>query len=251
MQQSKVDFLSPRQQQRYTISFMEDIGMTKRLALFDLDNTLLAGDSDHAWGEFLIARKLVSPEQHAAANDEFYRQYQDGSLDIHDYVRFTMAPVLNFSQSKLAEMHQEFIQEYVSPMVLPAAVKLVNTHLNAGDYCIIITATNAFVTAPIAEMFGVDKLIATDLAIAQERYTGEILGTPCFQAGKVDKLNQWLDSSSEAKNVGLTLSNSVFYSDSFNDLPLLELAGEAVVVDPDDKLRLEAEKREWKCLSLR
>lgn len=224
--------------------------MTTRLALFDLDNTLLAGDSDHAWGEYLIERKLVSAEQHAAANDQFYRQYQNGSLNIRDYVQFTMAPVLKFSQLELARMHQEFIQRYVSPMVLPAAVKLVNTHLNAGDYCIIITATNAFVTRPIAAMFGVDKLIATDLAMTDGHYTGEILGTPCFQAGKVDKLNQWL-LTSEAKNQGLTLENSVFYSDSINDLPLLNLTGEAVAVDPDDNLRLEAEKRKWKCLSLR
>lgn len=230
--------------------FLENSGMAKRLALFDLDNTLLAGDSDHAWGEFLIGRGLVSAQAHAAANDAFYRQYQEGCLNIHDYVRFTLAPILHFSENELSQMHREFTQEYILPMVLPAAVELVNTHLSEGDYCIIITATNSFVTSPIAEMFAVDKLIATDLETKNGHYTGEILGTPCYQDGKVAKLNQWLNSPA-TDSKGLTLENSIFYSDSINDLPLLQLAADAVVVDPDEKLEIEAGNRKWKSLSLR
>ncbi|MFK7863527.1 MAG: HAD family hydrolase [Pseudohongiellaceae bacterium] len=222
--------------------------MTQRLALFDLDNTLLNGDSDHAWGEFLIERGLVSAKSHAAANDAFYRQYEEGTLNIHDYVRFTLAPVLKFSQVELVQMHQEFTEKFVLPMVLPAAVELVNRHLSEGDYCVIITATNSFVTSPIAQMFGVDKLIATELELIDGHYTGEISGIPCFQEGKVQRMSQWLNAMASTE---FSLENSIFYSDSINDLPLLKLAGQAIAVDPDKKLKLEADKREWKCLSLR
>lgn len=224
--------------------------MTTRLALFDLDNTLLAGDSDHAWGEYLINKGLVSADEHAAKNDQFYRQYQERTLDIHEYVEFTLAPVLHFSQDELAQMHQEFVQTFISPIVLPKAVELVNRHLVSGDYCVIITATNSFITGPIAQMFGVDKLLATDLVSRGDHFTGEILGTPCYQSGKVDRLNEWLNSDQEiTAEVGL--EDSIFYSDSINDLPLLKQVKEAVVVDGDEGLLNEAKGRNWKCVSLR
>ena len=224
--------------------------MTTRLALFDLDNTLLCGDSDHAWGEYLIDRGLVSAIEHGKRNDEFYRQYQDRTLDIHEYVRFTLAPVMHLSQPELASMHREFTQKFIRPLILPKAVALVNQHLAAGDYCVIITATNSFITKPIAQMFGVDKLIATDLVVQSDRFTGEILGTPCFQSGKVDKLVQWLNSE-VAISAELQLQESIFYSDSINDFPLLQQVKEAVVVDGDEMLIDEANRRNWSCVSLR
>lgn len=224
--------------------------MTTRLALFDLDNTLLRGDSDHAWGEYLIEKGLVSAIEHGERNDEFYKEYQEGTLNIHEYVKFTLAPVMHLAQSELATMHQEFIQRFIAPLILPKATKLVNYHLAANDYCLIITATNSFITGPIAQMFGVDKLIATDLVLKNDHFTGEILGTPCFQSGKVNKLDQWLNSEI-AVSGNLRLENSIFYSDSINDLPLLERVKEAVVVDGDEKLLNEANRREWKCVSLR
>lgn len=224
--------------------------MTTRLALFDLDNTLLCGDSDHAWGEYLIESGLVSAIEHGKRNDEFYRQYQERTLDIHEYVKFTLAPVMHLCQSELASMHQEFIQKFVRPLLLPKAVELVNYHLAADDFCVIITATNSFITTPIAQMFGVDKLISTDLVIQNDHFTGEILGTPCFQSGKVTKLDQWLDSETALSNE-LRLDDSIFYSDSINDLPLLQRVKEAVVVDGDEMLLDEANKRNWKCVSLR
>lgn len=224
--------------------------MTTRLALFDLDNTLLCGDSDHAWGEYLIERGLVSAIEHSKRNDEFYRQYQDRTLDIHAYVKFTLAPVMHLSQSELALMHQEFTQKFIRPLLLPKAVELVNHHLAADDFCVIITATNSFITTPIAQMFGVDKLIATDLVVQNDHFTGEILGTPCFQSGKVNKLDQWLDSKTAISNE-LRLEDSIFYSDSINDLPLLQRVKEAVVVDGDEVLVGEANRRNWKCVSLR
>lgn len=224
--------------------------MTTCLALFDLDNTLLGGDSDHAWGEYLIEKGLVSAIEHAKRNDEFYRQYQESILDIHEYVKFTLAPVMHLRQSELTVMHQEFVQKFIKQLILPKAVQLVNSHLAAGDYCLIITATNSFITTPIAQMFGVDKLLATDLVMQNDHFTGEILGTPCFQSGKVNKLDQWLNSEIAISNE-LRLEDSVFYSDSINDLPLLQRVKEAVVVDGDEKLLSEANRRNWKCVSLR
>ena len=220
--------------------------MARRLALFDLDNTLLAGDSDHAWGEFLIRKQLVEESPHRARNDEFYRDYLDGELDIHAYVKFTLSPILRFSQEQLDLLHSEFMREAVRPMILAKGMELMERHRSAGDYCVIITATNAFITAPIAAEFRVDQLLATELELVEARYTGNILGTPCYRAGKVEKLEQWL-----AENKSLQLNNSIFYSDSINDLPLLEKVSEAVAVDPDERLAIEAHNRGWQSLSLR
>lgn len=220
--------------------------MNRRLALFDLDNTLLAGDSDHAWGEFLISRKLVDEAAHREANDRFYEDYLAGALDIHAWLAFTLGPVRKFARRQRDELLAEFVSEYAKPMVLENGLELVREHRRNGDFCMILTATNDLITRPIAELFEVDALLATEAEIVDDAITGRIRGTPCFQEGKVKKLRDWL-----AHNSGFDIENSVFYSDSINDLPLLELAGEAVAVDPDEKLERIARERSWKILSLR
>ena len=220
---------------------------TRKLALFDLDNTLLGGDSDHAWGEFLISRDMVDAEHHRARNDFFYEQYKRGELDIHGYVAFKIEPIRQLSAEELQNLHAQFLRDEVAPMMLDKAQDLVKKHKDAGDYCVIITATNEFITKPIAALFEVDQLLPTELEIVGDRYTGKISGIPCYQAGKVEKLNQWLAGSVN----DLSLSNSIFYSDSMNDLPLLQAAAVPVAVDPDAKLRDFAEKSDWKIISLR
>jgi len=224
--------------------------MSRRLALFDLDNTLLEGDSDHAWGEFLISRNLVDANAHRAENDSYYRQYQEGKLDIHVYVKFTMAPILQLSSAKRKALHEVFMRETVAPMVLDKALALVKQHRDAGDYCLIITATNAFITSPIAAIFGVDQLIATELEIKDDCLTGNIAGTPCYQAGKVAKLEQWLLAQRQPQEQ-LSLANSIFYTDSVNDLQLLKRVKVPVAVDPDDQLRSTALEKRWDIISLR
>jgi HAD superfamily hydrolase (TIGR01490 family) len=219
-----------------------------RLAIFDLDNTLLGGDSDHAWGEFLIHAGLVDAQQHRQRNDAFYQQYKQGVLDMNEYFEFAIAPVVGFTQSRLASLHAEFMRLFVEPMMLPKAQALVDSHKADGDLSIIITATNRFVTAPIAQRLGVHALLATDMEIEGGVFTGKIDGIPCFQAGKITKLQAWLQHQ---ENAALSMDNSVFYSDSFNDIPLLEVAGDAVAVDPDDTLRAHASARGWPIISLR
>ncbi len=220
--------------------------MARRLALFDLDNTLLAGDSDHAWGEFLIHKQLVDETAHRARNDEFYKNYQNGELDIHAYVKFTLSPILDFNSQQRHALQTEFMENAVLPMILRQGLDLVKHHKDAGDYCVMITATNAFITAPIAERFEVDQLLATDLELDGDGFSGNIAGIPCFRDGKVAKLERWLGTNSE-----LQLSHSIFYSDSINDLSLLERVTEAVAVDPDAQLLSEARERGWRTLSLR
>jgi HAD superfamily hydrolase (TIGR01490 family) len=229
---------------------MQEVRMSRRLALFDLDNTLLEGDSDHAWGEFLISRNLVDANAHRAENDSYYRQYQEGKLDIHGYVKFTMAPILQLSSAKRKALHEVFMRETVAPMVLDKALALVKQHRDAGDYCLIITATNAFITSPIAAIFGVDQLIATELEIKDDCLTGNIAGTPCYQAGKVAKLEQWLLAQRQPQEQ-LSLANSIFYTDSVNDLQLLKQVKVPVAVDPDDQLRSTALEKRWDIISLR
>ena len=220
--------------------------MSRRLALFDLDNTLLAGDSDHAWGEFLISRKLVDEKTHRETNNGFYADYLAGTLDIHAWMAFTLAPARQFDQRQRDALLAEYVEQYARPMVLEGALELLREHRRAGDFRMILTATNDLITRPIAKLLEVDALLATEAEIVDDTLTGRIRGTPCFQEGKVKKLRGWL-----AQNSGFDIANSVFYSDSINDLPLLEFAAEAVAVDPDDKLRHIARERDWKILSLR
>lgn len=225
--------------------------MARRLALFDLDNTLLAGDSDHAWGEFLIAKGLVDAEAHQQRNDAFYETYKANQLDIHAYVEFTLGPVTAMSAAEQCQLREEYFAACIEAMMTPASLELVANHQRAGDFCVIITATNSFLTSPIAAAYEVDLLIATDIEFEDGRATGRIVGTPCYQEGKVQRLQQWLEHSASAQQDGMNLKHSIFYSDSSNDLPLLEQAGEAVVVDGDQRLLQVAGERNWKTMSLR
>ena len=215
------------------------------LAIFDLDNTLLNGDSDHAWGEFLVSKGIVDAVTYKSANDGFYEDYKRGELDIFAYLEFALEPLTRFSMAELQTLHREFMDEVVTPMMLPKAKELISQHRRRGDYLMIITATNAFVTAPIADELGVDEILATNPEIVNNRYTGKVSGTPCYQHGKVARLDSWLEERKE------TLEDSYFYSDSINDLPLLERVTHPVAVDPCDRLKKIAKDRSWPVISLR
>lgn len=216
-----------------------------RLAIFDLDNTLLKGDSDHAWGEFLCNQGLVDREAYREANDRFYQHYQQGTLDIEEFLGFALHPLTRFTREHLQQLHTRFMQECIEPMMLPAAQALLEKHRLAGDFLLIITATNRFITAPIAKRLGVDDLLATDPEEVNGDYTGHVAGTPCFREGKVQRLQAWL------KQTGHSLEHSYFYSDSCNDLPLLEVVDHPVAVNPDETLLAVAQERSWPVLDLR
>ena len=214
------------------------------LAIFDLDNTLLAGDSDYLWGRFLVEKGIVDGEQYERENERFYADYKAGKLDIHEFLRFSLKPLSRHSQQELAQWREEFIEEKIMPIISDQARELVEKHRQAGDLPLIITATNAFVTAPIAERFGIDHLIATEPETLDGHYTGEVAGEPSFREGKVKRLNAWLDEFRQ------TLEGSWFYSDSHNDLPLLEQVDNPVAVDPDSTLAEVAKQRNWPILQL-
>lgn len=215
------------------------------LAIFDLDNTLLGGDSDHAWGQFLVANKLADEETYRQANDYFYQQYQNGTLDIDEFLAFSLKPLTQYSLEQLASFHRDFMAKYIAPMMLPKAQSLLEEHRANGDYLLIITATNGFITRPIAKLLGVDDIIATDPELIDGAYTGKYVGTPTFQSGKVTRLNDWLEKHS------YDLNEAYFYSDSINDLPLLEKVGKPIAVDADERLSAIAKERNWKHISLR
>jgi HAD superfamily hydrolase (TIGR01490 family) len=216
-----------------------------RLALFDLDNTLLAGDSDHSWGDFICQRGLVDADEYQARNDAFYADYCAGKLDVVAYQNFSQAILGRTGMEQLAQWHREFMAEVIEPIILAKGEALLEEHREAGDQLVIITATNRFVTAPIAARLGVETLIATECGMQNGRYTGQIAGIPCYQQGKVVRLNEWLAQT------GHSLDGSYFYSDSRNDLPLLEVASQPVAVDPDEVLRATAIERGWPVISLR
>lgn len=215
------------------------------LAIFDLDNTLIAGDSDHAWGDFLISKGAVDPIIYKSTNDQFYEDYVAGKLDIHKYLRFALAPLTEHALTTLYSWRKEFMEHIISPIILEKGRALLTRHRRAGDYCLIITATNRFVTEPIAEALGVDDLIATDPEMIDGCYTGQITGTPSYHEGKVIRLREWL------QNKQFDFADSWFYSDSHNDIPLLEKVGKPVAVDADIKLAELAKQRHWPQISLR
>jgi HAD superfamily hydrolase (TIGR01490 family) len=216
-----------------------------RLAIFDLDHTLLAGDSDHLWGEFMIGQGLVERDGHRRQNDKFYEDYKAGTLDIAAYTRFALEPLVRLGQQKLLPLRERFVATCIEPIVAPAAPALLERHRIEGDELLIITATNRFVTEPIAQLLGVDELLATDPEQVDGRYTGAITGTPCYREGKVRRLEQWL------RERGEPCEHVTFYSDSHNDLPLLRRAQKPVAVDPDDELRAEAGRKGWPIITLR
>lgn len=215
------------------------------LAIFDLDNTLIGGDSDHAWGEFLVEEGIVDAASHTRANNQFYQDYTQGTLDIQAYLRFALAPLRQFSMAQLDTLHQRFYAKKIVPLLLPKAAELIDEHRQHGDRLLVITATNRFITDPIVRSLGIDALLASEAEIVDGRYTGQPTGTPCFQDGKVTRLEQWL------RDQGEPLAGSYFYSDSANDIPLLSRVDNPVAVDPDDRLRLYADQHGWPVISLR
>jgi HAD superfamily hydrolase (TIGR01490 family) len=217
------------------------------LVLFDLDNTLLPIDSDYAWGEFTNRIGWTDSVVFKARNDQFYADYQAGILDIHDYVRFATEAVRLRGPEAAAQAHAKFMEEIILPQVTAQALELVQGHQNAGDHVMIVTATNEFVTGPIAQAFGVKELIAVELARDSKGWiTGEISGVPSFKEGKVLRIEQWLSAHQKTwLDVQVT-----FYSDSINDLPLLERSQIPVAVNPDTRLRQLATDRGWRILQL-
>lgn len=215
------------------------------LAIFDLDNTLIGDDSDHLWGQFLVDQDIVDGAQYEAANQQFYEDYKSGRLDIVAFLNFSLITLALHSPEKLFRWRQQFIEEKIKPVMLPAAAELIEKHRRQNDTLLVITATNRFVTEPIVKLLGIDNLLATEPEILNGRYTGHFTDTPCYQGGKVTRLNHWLLNTSE------TLQGSHFYSDSHNDLPLLERVENPVAVDPDDILKKEANSRGWPVISLR
>ena len=215
------------------------------LAIFDLDNTLIAGDSDHSWGEFLVAEQRVDAREFREINDQFYADYVAGSLDIFAYLEFSLRPLSQIPMVELQQLQTKFMQQVIEPMYLPKARALLQKHRDAGDRLLVISATNRFIVEPICHSLGIEELLATDPEIADGRYTGKVSGIPTYKAGKVTRLRAWLQEQSE------TLEGSWFYSDSINDLPLLLEVDNPVAVDPCDSLRGEAGDQGWPIISLR
>lgn len=219
-----------------------------QLVLFDLDNTLLAGDSDFEWAQFLIAKGVLDREVHEAKNRGFFDDYKAGTLDIHAFLDFQLQPLTRHSRSQLDAWHREFMATRILPIAGEKARSLVRSHLESGALCALVTATNSFVTAPIAREFGIPHLIATIPAQQDGQFTGQPRGTPSFREGKISRVEDWLEA------MGLWWSSferSWFYSDSHNDLPLMGKVSDPVAVDPDEKLRAHAQAAGWTILSLR
>lgn len=213
-----------------------------KLALFDLDNTLISGDSDHLWGLFLAEKGIVNETEHTVAQDKFYKQYVDGVLDIHEFLEFQFTPLKENSMEKLLSLRNDYINTKIKPIIEQSKIDLVRYHQNLGHQTLIITATNSFITRPIAELFSIDTLIATEPEQDSTGFTGKLAGIPCFQSGKIEKLNHFLGE----KN--LSDYESWFYSDSHNDLPLLKEVNHPVAVNADEKLRSHAVKNDWKII---
>ncbi|GHC18692.1 HAD family hydrolase [Aidingimonas halophila] len=215
------------------------------LAIFDLDNTLISIDSDHAWGEFLLEQGAVDPVAYRDANERFLRDYEAGTLDIHAFLEVALKPLADNSPEQLAAWHQQFMASKIEPNILSKGEELLAKHRMQGDTLLIVTATNRFITGPIAKRLGVDDLIAVEPEIINGHYTGRVIGTPSYREGKIVRVEAWLADKEH------TLDDAWFYSDSHNDLPLLERVGYPVAVDPDEVLEHEAEARNWRIMSLR
>lgn len=218
-----------------------------RLSLFDLDHTLLAGDSDYEWGQFMVRHGLVDAADYERKNAAFYADYRAGRLDQAAYQEFSLAPLCRYSMSELAEWHRRFMTEVIAPMMTPPGRALVAQRLAAGDLVAIITSTNRFITAPIAQAYGVEHLIATDPEVTAGRYSGRLAGIPAFREGKLTLLHEWLAKRGQRLD---SFAESWFYSDSTNDLPLLEAVTHPVAVDPDPALQAIAVQRGWPVISL-
>ncbi len=222
--------------------------MKQNLALFDLDNTLLAGDSDYNWSLFLIKQGLLDEKTHHERNEQFYLDYKNGNLDIYKFLAFQLKPLSEHSVADLNALHAKFMDSVIRPMMTQKAQDLVNQHKAQGDLCLVITATNSFVTKPIAQAYGIAHLIGTDPEMVNGAYTGGVAGVPSFQEGKVTRLKQWL---AERGQELADFEQSYFYSDSHNDLPLMKLVTHPVAVDADAKLTDYALQHGWPHISLR
>lgn len=220
------------------------------LALFDLDNTLLSGDSDYEWAQFLIGQRVVDKEIMEAKNKAFHDQYKAGTLDIYEFLEFQLGPLARHDRDELDAWHREFMTNRITPIMSKKSVALVNRHLDAGDLCAVVTATNCFVTGPIAHAYGIPHLIATiaEVDTTTGRFTGRPSGTPAFREGKITRIDAWLESLGLWKG---HFDKRYFYSDSLNDLPLLSTVTHPVAVDPDPTLKAHAEKNNWPVISLR
>lgn len=214
------------------------------IALFDLDQTLLAGDSDYEWGLHLVALGKVDDEYYRSENERYYQEYLAGTLDIFQFLKFAFQPLAENSYLELCEWRKDFIEHRIKPIIKTKAMELISQHREAGDQLAIITATNRFITEPIKEIFEIDTLIATNPAMKDGSFTGEVEGTPCFGEGKVTRFNEWLSTMNHS------LAGSYFYSDSLNDIPLLELVDHPIAVDADETLSSYAKKKGWKQISL-
>lgn len=216
-----------------------------KLAIFDLDNTLLAGDSDYAWGEFLVSKGIVDAESYQQENDRFYEAYKNKTLDIYEYQRFVFAPLITMSKNTRETLHQEFMATTIEPLFQEKATELIEQHRAQGHVLLVITATNRFITEPIVKRLGIENLLATEPQMIGEQFTGEVLGEPCFQEGKIIRLKEWLAKQTQE------VTHTYFYSDSINDAPLLAFVNQAYAVDPDERLRALAETNGWPIISLR
>jgi len=215
------------------------------IALFDLDNTLIAGDSDYLWGCFLVEQGIVDGARYERENRRFYDQYRAGALDIHEFLAFQLQPLADHDMAQLLHWRARYIEEKITPILLPKARALIERHRAQGDTLVVITATNRFITRPIVDLYGIEHLLATEPELTDGRYTGGISGIPCFQDGKVGVLEAWLADRR------LSLEDSCFYSDSHNDLPLLNRVTRPTAVDPDEILEAHARQRDWPVISLR
>ncbi len=213
------------------------------IALFDLDNTLIAGDSDHLWGEFLVKNNIVDPVWYKKQNDQFFVDYENGELNINQWLKFQVKPLMENPIDKLFDLRDKFIQNEIKPRLLDKAKTEIKKHQN--NTLVIITATNDFLTRPIADLFGIEHLLATELEFENGGYSGKVIGIPTFKDGKVSRLNQWLQEKE------LSLTDSYFYSDSHNDIPLLRIVDNPIAVDPDAKLKTHAKQAGWQIISFR
>ena len=215
------------------------------LALFDLDNTLIAGDSDYLWGCFLVEQGIVDGAHYERENRRFYDQYRVGELDIYEFLDFQLRPLAEHGLDTLQQWRKQYVEEKISPILLPRAHELIDRHRQQGDTLVVITATNRFITTPIVALYDIPHLLATEPELQDEQYTGRVAGTPCFQDGKVERLDDWLADNQQS------LDESWFYSDSHNDLPLLNRVTHPVAVDPDEILEQHAREHDWPVISLR
>ncbi len=216
-----------------------------KLALFDLDNTLIGGDSDYLWGEFLCENGHVDAATHREEHQHYYDEYKAGRLDINKFLQFQLRPLAKNDPDTVHAWREQYIKEKIEPIILEKAVALLEDHKQQGHQLLIITSTNRFITEPIAGLLGVNDLIATDVEIKDGQYTGNPLGVPSYAEGKITRLESWLQEQYSEPD------ESWFYSDSHNDIPLLEYVTHPVAVDPDDILKVHAETHEWPIISLR